>query len=112
MAFGSSAVRAGGSGTITFVGAVVEPTCSVVASTDELNVVVSAAQLHPLLQRNCSEAAAATATTNASVSRPYEVDVVHLSASEPDRVLNYFANYVRAAQSGSADPVLVTQTYE
>ncbi|WP_333680234.1 hypothetical protein [Dyella sp.] len=46
------------------------------------------------------------------MSRPYEVDVVHLSSSESDHVLNYFANYVRAAQPASADPVLVTQTYE
>ena len=115
MVFASSAVRAGGGGTIeggtiTFVGAVVEPTCSVAVMPVDLNLVVSAAQIHPSLQRSCSDTTATSATANAS--RPYDVDVVRLSDSEPDRVLNYFANYVRAAQPSSANPVLVTQTYE
>lgn len=115
MAFGSSAVRAGGSGTIeggtiTFVGSVVEPTCSAVTTIGDLSLVVSTAQMHPSLQRSCAGPAASAATAN--VSRPYEVNVVHLSGSESDRVLNYFATYVRAAQPASADPVLVTQTYE
>ncbi|GGA26471.1 hypothetical protein [Dyella nitratireducens] len=111
MVFASSAVRAGGGGTIeggtiTFVGSIVEPTCSAVTTTGDLNQVISTAQVHPSLQRSCS----GTSATNAS--RPYEVDVVHLSSAESDHVLNYFANYVRAAQPASADPVLVTQTYE
>lgn len=115
MAFGSSAVRAGGGGTveggtISFIGAVVEPTCSAVTTSGDLSLIVSAAQAHPLLQRSCAGVTAANAT--ASVSRPYDVNVEHLSSSESDRVLNYFANYVRAAQPASADPVLVTQTYE
>jgi type 1 fimbria pilin len=117
MAFGSSAVRAGGGGTIeggtiTFVGSIVEPTCSAVTTIGDLSQMVSAAQLHSSLQRSCSGASVTVATPNANVSRPYEVDVVHLSSSESDHVLNYFANYVRAAQPASADPVLVTQTYE
>jgi type 1 fimbria pilin len=115
MVFASPAVRAGGGGTIeggtiTFVGAVVEPTCSVLSAPGDMNQVLSAAQAHPSVQRSCSNATAAAAATN--VSRPYELDVVHLSGAEPDRVLNYFANYVRTAQPASADPVLVTQTYE
>lgn len=117
MVFAAPVVRAGGGGTIeggtiTFVGAVVEPTCSVVGTAGDLNLVVSAAQTRPSLQRSCSNAATTAATASANVSRPYEVDVVRLSGSESDRVLNYFANYVRAAQPGSANPVLVTQTYE
>lgn len=115
MVFASPAVRAGGGGTIeggtiTFVGAVVEPTCSVLTASGDLNQVLGAAQAHPSVQRSCSTITATAAATN--VSRPYEVDVVHLSGAEPDRVLNYFANYVRTAQPASADPVLVTQTYE
>ncbi|HUB88963.1 MAG TPA: hypothetical protein VMA74_04450 [Dyella sp.] len=115
MVLASSAVKAGGGGTIeggtiTFVGAVVEPTCSALPASGDLNLVISAAQAHPSVQRSCSNTTTAAATAN--VSRPYEVDVVHLSGSEPDRVLNYFANYVRTAQPASADPVLVTQTYE
>jgi len=108
------AARAGGGGTIeggtiTFVGAVVEPTCSVAATLADLDLVVGAAQAHPSMQRNCSDVAATSAATNA---RPYDVNVVHLSTSESDQVLRYFASYVRTAQPASADPVLVTQTYE
>jgi hypothetical protein len=112
---GASAARAGGGGTleggtITFVGAVVEPTCSVAAMPGDMSQVVSAAQAHQSLQRNCS--GAETAAAAAGASRPYDVNVVHLSDSESDQVLRYFANYVRAAEPSSADPVLVTQTYE
>src|SRR5579859_4695963 len=107
MMFASSAAKASGGGTIeggtiTFVGAVVEPTCSVAAMAGDLKLVVGAAQMHPSLQRSCSDTTATSATANAS--RPYGVDVVRLSDSEPDRVLRYFANYVRAAQPASADP--------
>lgn len=115
MMFASSAAKASGGGTIeggtiTFVGAVVEPTCSVAGMHDDVRLVVSAAQTHPSLQRSCSDPTTTGAVANAS--RPYDVDVVHLSGSESDRVLKYFANYVRAAQPSSADPVLLTQTYE
>lgn len=112
MVFASPAATAGGGGTITFVGAVVEPTCSVAGTPGDLNLVASAAQVHPALQRSCSESTAATTATAGANARPYEVNVVHLSEAEPDQVLKYFANYVRAAQPGSADPVLLTQTYE
>lgn len=115
MLFASSAVRAGGggtvdSGTISFVGAVVEPTCSAVVTPDELNRIAGAAQTHSSTQRSCSAPSTEGAVTDAY--RPYDVEVVHLSNAEPDHVLSYFANYVRAAQPGSADPVLMTQTYE
>ncbi|MFK2893451.1 hypothetical protein [Dyella flagellata] len=115
MALGSSAAKAGGGGsieggTITFTGAVVEPTCSVAAMPADMNLVVSAAQVHQSLQRSCSDTSAAAAV--ASASRPYLVDVASLSGTQSDRVLQYFANYVRAAQPESANPVLVTQTYE
>jgi type 1 fimbria pilin len=112
MVFASPVATAGGGGTITFVGAVVEPTCSVAGTPGDLNQVVSAAQVHPALQRSCSESVATTAATASTNARPYEVNVVHLSETESDQVLKYFANYVRAAQPGSADPVLLTQTYE
>jgi hypothetical protein len=113
MAMGSSSVRAGGGGTIeggtiTFVGAVVEPTCSLMSS--DMTQIVGAAQALPSLQRSCSVATSAGAAAN--TARPYSIDVVSLSGGEPDRVLQYFANYVRAAEPESAHPVLVTQTYE
>lgn len=115
MALGSSAARAGGGGTIeggtiSFVGSVVEPTCSVAAASADMDRLVSAAQVQQSLQRSCSDSSAPTAM--AGSSRPYLVDVVSLSGSQPDRVLQYFADYVRAAQPESANPVLVTQTYE
>lgn len=114
-ALGVSAARAGSDGaiaggTITFVGAIVEPTCSIASTPAVLDLAAGAIQRHAPLQRSCLGPASATSTVG--VSRPYTVDVVHLSGSESDQVLRYFANYVRAARQGSADPVLVTQTYE
>jgi type 1 fimbria pilin len=105
---GASAVKAGGGGnidgTITFVGEVVEPTCSLGAEQN----LVSVAMAQQSRQRSCTGANPAAA----QASRIYNVGVVHLSSAEPDQVLRYFANYVRVAKSGGADPVLVTQTYE
>jgi len=115
MMFASSVARAGGGGmidggTIRFVGAVVEPTCSAVITPGDLNQAASSARAQHPSQRSCSDSTATGAA--ASNYRPYDVGVVHLSHSEPDQVLSYFANYVRASQPGLADPVLVTQTYE
>lgn len=110
---GASAAKAGGGGTvdsatIRFSGAVVEPTCSV-ATQSVLDLAASATQVHQSLQQSC--AGSATAGTTTSSSPTYKVDVVHLSGSESDQVLRYFTGYVRAAQA-SADPELVTQTYD
>jgi hypothetical protein len=107
-------VRAGGGGTIDggtirFSGAVVEPTCSIAAMQSVLNLAASAAQMHQPLEQNCAGPVTTGATTNASAT--YKVDVVHLSGAEPDQVLRYFSGYVRAAQA-SADPVLVTQSFD
>jgi len=115
MLVASSAARAGGGGTLTggtisFVGAVVEPTCSAVLTPEEMIQASGTAQMHPSMQRSCSTPGNAGAVTDAY--RPYDVNVVHLSDSERDQVLRYFANYIRAAQPGSADPVLMTQTYD
>jgi hypothetical protein len=96
-------------GTIRFAGAVVEPTCSVAAMQGVLSLAASDTSMHQSLQQNCADPAAPDAT--ASASRPYDVDVVRLSGSEQDQVLRYFAGYVHAAQA-TANPVLVTQTYE
>jgi type 1 fimbria pilin len=113
--FASFAAKAGGGGTIeggtiTFVGVVVEPTCSAVVTPGDMDLIVNDAQGHPSLQRSCSGTMATGSV--ASAARPYAVDVVHLSTSESDQVLRYFASYVRAAQPISANPVLITQTYE
>lgn len=113
---GASAAKAGGSGkiaggTITFVGALVEPTCNISSVPDLLDEVTGAAQAqqpHQPHQRSCS----GRATTSVSAARTYSSSVEHLSGAEPDQVLRYFASYVRAGGSTGADPVLVTQTYE
>lgn len=112
---GSPAAKASGGGTIdggtiTFTGMVVEPTCSVATVSTDVGLAPGAVQVHQPLQRSCSSATATGPT--AKVSRPYIVDVVRLSGTEPDRVLRYFENYVRAAQPQSANPQLITQTYE
>jgi type 1 fimbria pilin len=113
---GTSVARAGGGGTveggtISFVGAVVAPTCSIAANPESLGAIIGNAGLHSTLQQNCYGTAGA-AQSVPDPSRIYAVDVEHLSSAEPDHVLNYFANYVRAEQTGSADPVLVTQSFE
>ena len=111
---GTSAARAGGGGTIDggtirFSGAVVEPTCSIAAMQSVLDLAASAARMHQPLQQNCGGQVSTDVPTSASAS--YKVDVVHLSGVEPDQVLRYFSGYVRAAQA-SADPVLVTQSFD
>lgn len=110
---GASAVKAGGGakiegGTIAFAGAIVEPTCNISVAPDVLSAVTRAAVTQQSYKRTCS----GTIPAPVNASRIYSTSVVHLSNSEPDQVLKYFAGYVRAAQSSSADPVLMTQTYE
>jgi type 1 fimbria pilin len=110
---GASAAKAGGAGkieagTIAFAGAIVEPTCNISAVPNLLSAVTRAAETQQSYQRTCSD----TVPTPVNASRIYRTSVVHLSNSEPDQVLRYFASYVRTAQPSSADPVMVTQTYE
>jgi hypothetical protein len=111
---GASAVKAGGggsieSGTISFVGSLVEPTCDISSAQDLIGPVANAAQTRQSYRRSCS---GGTSESPVNASRTYSTSVVHLSSSESDQVLRYFAGYVRSAQSSTADPVLVTQTYE
>jgi hypothetical protein len=40
------------------------------------------------------------------------VTVSKLTAAEPDRVLEYFSDYVVASQATAQRPMLVTQVYE
>jgi type 1 fimbria pilin len=110
---GASAVKAGGGGTvdsatIRFSGAVVEPTCSV-ATQSVMDLSANVTQGRQSLQQSCGGSTTAGAATSATPT--YKVDVVHLSGAESDQVLRYFTGYVRAAQA-SADPELVTQTYD
>lgn len=113
MMFASSAVRAGGGGTveggtITFVGALVAPTCNISTAQDLVNAAAGAAGTLQSRQRACT----GTLTASVNASQIYSTSIAHLSNSESDQVLRYFASYVRAAQSSGADPILVTHTYE
>jgi type 1 fimbria pilin len=113
VALGSPAAKAGGGGTvesgsITFVGAIVAPTCNVANNPSVLKAAAGPAQVGQSSIQNCLGAG----ETVANPSRIYAVTVSHLSGSDSDRVLQYFDNYVRAGQPGTADPVLVTQAYE
>jgi hypothetical protein len=112
-ALGSSAAKAGGggsieSGTITFVGAIVAPTCNVATNP----VVLKVAASEPAIRQSSIQSCLGAGEVATNPSRIYAVTVARLSNSESDRVLAYFDNYVRAERPGSADPVLVTQTYE
>jgi type 1 fimbria pilin len=110
-AVGSPAARAGGEtvggGTITFVGAIVEPTCTVSAQNVAQWVDGGAAQVHRG-EATCSGADASTA--NAASPQIYDVTVTHLTNTEQDHVLKYFNDYVKL--SGTGNPVLLTQAYE
>lgn len=110
MMLASSAATAGDGGVIAFSGAVVEFTCSVAIVPEGMGLVATADSPHTSLRQYCGEPATGGAARGAYW--PCHVDVVHLSGAEPDRVLRYFANYVRSALHDSAHPVLVTQTYE
>jgi type 1 fimbria pilin len=102
------AARAGGGGTIenggtiTFTGAILEPTCSF--PTAQL---VTAPGFHAQ-QQVCGGAGGGVA----NAARIYAVNVSQLSSDESDRVLKYFDNYVTAGQSSAQHPQLITQVYE
>jgi hypothetical protein len=93
-------------GRITFIGAIVEPTCGVKAESVETLVSRSSGQ-HRLNRMTCAGSDVA-----AAAPQIYSVTVVRLSSSEADRVLKYFDTYVKASRPDAVDPVLLTQTYE
>jgi len=101
-------------GRISFMGAIVEPTCSAsVASIDTVASISTSHNVTPL------RFACGTARTATDSSQFYSLTVVDLDAAtiNHDRVLDYFAGYVKAADSRDkagkrVTPILVTQTYE
>jgi hypothetical protein len=108
----SIAQAAGGGGinggTITFVGAIVAPTCSIATESNSLTAAFGEAVGNRSQRQTCSGPGGEAV----NASRVYSVSVERLSNSEPDQVLAYFDHYVKAGQPGAEDPVLVTQTYE
>lgn len=104
MIVGSSSVRADG-GTLSFSGAVVEPTCSVSDSR------VIAASARPNPNATPQRFACGSADTAVEAGRAYALTEVSLDAATAnDRLLAYFAGYLSAA--GSAEAKVVTQTFE
>lgn len=99
MAFAPAAAMADG-GTIVFSGAVVEPTCSVGAQRiGDAQGAVSPVRFH------CSERANATP---GQLAQSYALSVSSTSGTPlaSDPLIVYFAQYL------SAQPKLVTQTYD
>lgn len=94
--------RAAG-GRIAFSGAVVTPTCSVVAASGTQAGEISGSPFGV----DCPGLAPT------STAKPaHSVTVSKLTAAESDRVLAYFSDYVAASQAAAQRPVLVTQVYE
>lgn len=99
---GTSLAHADG-GTIMFSGAVVAPTCAAAVSH------IQAAANGDVDQRyRCDAPAGTQATTAAHVAEAYQLSVIDTAGTAigSDRLIVYFANYL------SAQPKLVTQTYE
>lgn len=90
-----------GEGRISFSGRIVEPTCE----TSE------AAITHFGIGRLPHRMACGLAGS-AAPSRGYVLSVTRLGSDAPDRVLRYFATYVRAADPSDAHPVLLTKVYD
>lgn len=106
-AFGMSSARAAG-GTISFSGAIVEPTCAFVA--DLAPTLLPVAEL-PAAARRVACAGAGGVTIAAP--QAYAVTVVRLSIDTTDPLLRYFNSYVQVGAFVAADAGrLVTQTYE
>lgn len=94
--------RAAG-GRIAFSGAVVTPTCGVVPASG----IQADGPSGPQFGVDCPGSA------SAGTAKPaYVVTVSKLTAAEPDRVLEYFSDYVAASHAAAERPVLVTQVYE
>lgn len=96
-------------GRISFMGAIVEPTCS--ASVASIDTVASMSTSHNVTPLRFACGTARTATDS---SQFYSLTVVDLDAAtiNHDRVLDYFAGYVKAAGNNMAAAKLVTQTFE
>lgn len=97
-----------GGGTITFVGAVVAPTCNIATEPASLTAVTDEAVAPSSHRQLCS----GLGGDAPNVARAYALNVVRLTSTESDPVLKYFDNYVKTSGPDAKDPVLATQTYE
>jgi hypothetical protein len=112
MMFAPFAVKAGGggtveSGTITFVGAIVAPTC-----TPSMFGSLTTSSVQPARGNVQSQICSGPGGDAVNAARTYAQSVTPISSSESDQVLKYFGDYVRAGEGEAANPRLITQTYE
>jgi hypothetical protein len=84
---------------ISFSGRIVEPTCS---TSDAAVTNIDKLPRH----MTCDHAGSSTP------SRGYALSVTRLDGNPEDRVLSYFATYVRASNTGPVAPVLLTKVYD
>jgi len=96
LAMATSPAHADG-GSITFSGAIVEPTCSVGAGR------IGEAQRLGARHYRCTEQADATP---GQAAQSYVLSVTQGGVLASDRLIGYFAGYL------NAEPKLVSQTYE
>lgn len=93
-------------GTISFSGAVVQPTCGLAGAA------ASAAAARTTGPSSLHFGCAGDAAHPAAVGQVFARTVTRLAANERDPVLKYFSDYVVAGAPDAVRPVLITQTYE
>lgn len=94
-------------GRVIFSGAIVEPTCRV----DQLNPDIMrqlAAEARASARVACAGASGATS----GMPQAYTLTVARFSTETQDRLLRYFASYVKAGSTDMAAAHMVTQTYD
>lgn len=93
------AIAFAGQGRISFSGRIVEATCGT------SNTAITSIDTSPR-HMTCEHAA------GAAPSRGYGQSVTRIGGNPEDRVLSYFANYVRATSTGTTVPMLLTKVYD
>ncbi|GAB2553326.1 hypothetical protein [Rhodanobacter koreensis] len=95
-------------GRITFEGTIVEATCAASAASIGADALMPSSSIATPHRFACN-----SARTSADSGRFYSLTVVNLDAAtiNHDRVLDYFAGYMKAA-GNEATARLVTQTFE
>lgn len=106
MSFIAQSARAA-DGRVMFSGAIVESTCQV----DPLNPDIAR---QPAAEAGASARVACAGASGATSAMPqaYTLTVAQLSTETPDRLLRYFADYVKAGSTDMAAAHMVTQTYD
>jgi type 1 fimbria pilin len=97
-------------GTITFSGAVVEPTCAI--SGERIAMIASVKLSGDLSRRQVDCGRSSAGAVSAAQSYTLSVEPLESSALSSDRLVAYFTSYVRASTREDPRMQLVTQAYE